>query len=126
MAITKEMVKDKIRETNVLLLNVLPEDDFLKLHIKGSHSMPLTQDREAFVADVETRYGKGMFLITYGEDVVCAAGMNAAKILKKNGFKADFYPGGLREWDEAGLPTEGIRPGTTTPSRRFSSRESSR
>ena len=112
---TTETLKTKIHKKNVVILNVLPEDDFLKLRIKGSNNLPLTHDPEAFVAEVDKRYGKKFEFIVHSADSGCAAGLNAANALKKHGFKVDHYPGGVREWDEAGLPTEGVRSKTKGP-----------
>jgi rhodanese-related sulfurtransferase len=117
MPLTKEIMKTKIHKKNIVILNVLPEEEFLKLRIKGSNNLPLTQDHDAFVAEVDKRYGKNFEFITHSADSGCAAGMHAAIALKKNGFKADYYPGGVREWDESGLPTEGLRPRPGRPER---------
>jgi len=37
-------------------------------------------------------------------------------VLIDKGMTADNYPGGIREWSKAGLPTEGPRTGTTSRS----------
>ncbi len=36
MSLTKEEVFEKMKEEGVVVLNVLPEPDFQKLHIQGS------------------------------------------------------------------------------------------
>jgi len=109
MPLTKEMLRKKMKDRNVVVLNVLSEDEFLKLHIKGSYHLPLTQNREEFAQEVENRYGKDKFFITYSENIICAAGPNAAHALKIRGFKVDSYLGGVQEWAESGLPLEGLR-----------------
>ena len=35
MSMTKEAVKEKMKDPNVMVLDVLPDNDFAKLHIKG-------------------------------------------------------------------------------------------
>jgi rhodanese-related sulfurtransferase len=107
MPISKEGVKDRMKDQNVVVLDVLPEAEFAKLHIKGSENLPLSQNVAEFVQAVEAKYGKNKFLITYCADVTCNAGPNAAKVLKEKGFKAIDYAGGIKEWSEAGYPTEG-------------------
>ena len=109
MVMTKEAVFKNLRRKDVVLLNVLSDDDFLKLHIKGSQNLPLFQNRGFFSAEVEKKFGRDKFFITYGADVTCAAGPNAAKALKARGMNAQEYLGGLKEWQEAGLPLEGIQ-----------------
>jgi rhodanese-related sulfurtransferase len=117
MAMTKEAVYKNLKRKDVIVLNVLPEDDFLKLHIQFSHHFPLFQNRGLFSAEVEKRFGKDKFFITYSADITCAAAQNAALALKARGLGAQAYPGGLREWFEAGLPVEGTQAKHLVPSR---------
>ncbi len=109
MALTKEMVRKKMKEKNVVVLNVLSEVDYQKLHIKGSHNLPLNHDLPGFVEKTGMKYGRDKFIITHCTNYLCAAGPNAAKALKDAGFKAEDYPGGIEEWFEAGFPTEGTQ-----------------
>src|SRR5271170_2163763 len=107
MTMSKETVQDKMKDANTIVLNVLPEADFSKLHITGSKNLPFGTDAGAFVQAVEKMYGKEKFFITYCAGLTCNAGPNAAKALQEKGFKATEYAGGTKEWSEAGLPTEG-------------------
>ena len=107
MALTKEMVMEKMNERDTVVLNVLSRGDYDKMHIKGSHSFPWGKDPAAFTKLVGDRYGKGKFFITHCSGYTCQAGPDAAKALKAAGFKAEDYPGGIQEWSEAGYPTEG-------------------
>lgn len=107
MSISKEAVFEKMNEASVVVLNVLPEEEFLKLHIRGSRNLPLTQDRGAFLQEVEKQFGKERFLIIYGSDIGSHAAIDATEALWKGRFKAETYLSGLREWKEAGFPTEG-------------------
>jgi rhodanese-related sulfurtransferase len=107
MSMTKEAVMEKMKEKNVVVLNVLPDADYAKLHIKGSENLPLGLKAEDFVQAAERRFGKTRFLITYCAGFTCNAGPDAAKALKARGFEAEDYPGGIKEWSDAGFPTEG-------------------
>ena len=107
MSMTKEAVRDKMKESNVVVLNVLPENDYAKLHIKGSENLPLGLNTDDFTQAVEKKYGKDKFFITYCAGISCNAGPNAAKALQKKGLKANDYPGGIQEWSQAGFETEG-------------------
>lgn len=107
MSMTKEAVKDKMKDPNASLLNVLTASEFASLHIAGSENLPLGSNVDDFIHSVEKRFGKDRFIITY-----CAGGpsresSNATKALQKRGFRSDDYPGGNREWSEAGFPMEG-------------------
>jgi rhodanese-related sulfurtransferase len=116
MSMTKEAVQKKMKEQNVVVLNVLPDTDYAKLHITGSKNLPLGLNSSDFAQAVEKQYGKDKFFITYCVGMTCNAGPNAAKALIEKGFKADDYPGGMRDWSEAGFPMEG----TQAPNRRAS------
>ena len=107
MSMTKETVLEKMKEMNVVVLNVLPQNDYAKLHIKGSESLPLGLNSGDFVQAVEKRYGKDKFFITYCAGMTCNAGPKAAKALQEKGFKANDYAGGIQDWSQAGFPTEG-------------------
>ncbi len=107
MPISKETVKDKMKDLNTILLNMLQEGDFAKLNIQGSHNLPLGQDNDEFVKAVKEKYGKEKFFITYCASLTCDAGPKAAKALRQKGFKATEYTGGTQEWSQAGFPTGG-------------------
>ena len=107
MSMSKEAVKDKMKDQNVVVLNVLPDTDYAKLHITGSENLPLGLNSGDFVQAVEKKYGKDKFFITYCAGLTCNAGPSAAKALQEKGFKANDYAGGMQDWSEAGFPTEG-------------------
>jgi rhodanese-related sulfurtransferase len=107
MSMTKEAVKDKMKDKNVVVLDVLPESDYAKLHIKDSENMPLGLNSGDFVQAVEKKYGKDKFFITYCAGLTCNAGPNAAKALQSKGFKANDYAGGIQDWSQAGFSVEG-------------------
>ncbi len=105
---SKETVLKKLKNANTVLLGVLPKSDFEKLHIKGSDFIAFGQNVRSFVLAVEKKYGKGRFFITYGASRSDSlSSHNAAVVLKEQGMQAENYPGGILEWSEAGLPTEG-------------------
>jgi rhodanese-related sulfurtransferase len=107
MSISKESVMEMMKRPNVLVLNVLPAEEFDKLHILGSRSLPLTPDHNAFVLEVQRQYGKERFFIVYGSNILSRAAIDASEILQKRGFKAEVYLSGMREWNAAGFPVEG-------------------
>ena len=83
MSMTKEAVKDKMLDHNVVVLNVLPDNDFAKMHITGSENLPLGLNSSDFVEAVEKKYGKNKFFITYCAGLTCNAGPSAAKALPR-------------------------------------------
>jgi rhodanese-related sulfurtransferase len=106
MAFTKEQVLKELKSDSVVILNVLSEDNYAKVHIKGSQNIPWGSDREAFARAVEQRFGRDKLFITHCSGFSCSAGPNAAAFLKEKGFKAEDYPGGMEEWMENGLPVD--------------------
>jgi rhodanese-related sulfurtransferase len=107
MSLSKETVLESLKQDHVVVLNVLPEAEFQKLHIEGSRSLPLTQDPGSFAAAVEKQYGKKNFFIIYGSNITSRAAIDASDALLKRGFKAEVYLSGTKGWNEAGFPTEG-------------------
>jgi rhodanese-related sulfurtransferase len=107
MSMSKEAVKDKMKDKNVMVLDVLPQNDYAKLHIEGSESLPLGLNSDDFVQAVEKKFGKDKFFITYCAGLTCHAGPDAAKALQKKGFQANDYAGGIQEWSQAGFPVAG-------------------
>jgi rhodanese-related sulfurtransferase len=107
MSMTNVLVLDKMKEKDVVVLNVLPPQAFEKMHITGSYNMPWNNDPKAFAKKVGDFYGKNKFFITHCANVDCMAGPSAAKALREAGFKAEDYPGGIEEWEESGFPVEG-------------------
>jgi rhodanese-related sulfurtransferase len=109
MSISKEAVVEKMKGNDSVVLNVLPELEYLKLHIQGSFSLPMQDGRDAFIREVEEKYGKGKLFITYGSNISSHAAIDAAESLWERGFKAEVFLSGMKEWNEAGLPTEGTQ-----------------
>lgn len=107
MSMSKEAVKDKMKDMNTVVLNVLPEADYKEFHIQGSENLPLGADAGDFAGAVEKKYGKDKFFITYCAGLACDAGPKAAKVLREKGFKANDYAGGIEEWSQAGFPVGG-------------------
>jgi rhodanese-related sulfurtransferase len=104
---TKEVVREMMKERNVIVLNVLPLDDYKKIHIKNSENLPLAKRSETFVRMVDRLYGNKFYIITHSASVLCPSGPIAARALKEHGYYADYYPGGIEEWVAAGFPIEG-------------------
>ncbi len=112
---SKETVKEKMEDRDTVVLNVLSKSDYAKGHIKGSDNVPWNESNIDFVQAVTEKYGKKKFFITYCAGLTCTAGPKAAKALQEKNFKATEYAGGMKEWSEAGYPTEGTEEKDITP-----------
>ena len=107
MAMSKEVVREMMKEKNVVVLNVLSPDAYKKIHIKNSENLPLANRPETFVRMVDRLYGNKFYFVTYSEHGLCPNGPVAARALKEHGYHADYFPGGIEEWVAADYPVEG-------------------
>lgn len=101
--ITKEELKKKLDDKNVVIVNVLDKEDYDKAHIKGSISIPY----EELIVDGWKKLDKGKEIITYCKNTMCSASREAAEFLGGKGFSVKAYEGGIEEWTKAKYPAEG-------------------
>jgi len=94
----------KIPDSNVKIVDVLPEDRFQQEHIKGAISLPVGKiDKYA-----GQRLNQDDHIIVYCANRQCQASPKAAQMLAAKGFKNIYdYEDGLADWKAAGLPVEG-------------------
>ncbi|HVZ81460.1 MAG TPA: rhodanese-like domain-containing protein [bacterium] len=109
MSLNQQDVLEIMKNRHAVALNVLPKEEFQRLHIEGSKNVPWTLDRGAFVQEVEKQFGKEMFLIVHGSNITSRAGIDATEALRRDGFKGDVFLSGMKGWVEAGLPTAGTQ-----------------
>lgn len=107
MKIFKDQVLEGMKKEETVVLNILPENEFRKLHIKGSENMPLGKDPGAFFKEVVEKYGRKKNFIVYGERFGLLDSFMAARVLEEGNLKALNYSGGLEEWHRSGLPVDG-------------------
>jgi rhodanese-related sulfurtransferase len=102
--VSKERVLELINSSDAVIVNVLGKQAFDENHILNSISMPLNR----LESDGWKSLPKDKLIITYCHSQSCNASKRAASILKDNGFpNVAAYEGGISEWVEHGLPTEG-------------------
>jgi rhodanese-related sulfurtransferase len=89
MALYKEEARQEIKEEVVVVLNILPKEDHEKPHIRGSLNVPLGNDHQAFVREVEDRFGRDKFFISYYADRRSKMASESAGILRVNGFESE-------------------------------------
>ena len=102
-SITKEELKRKLENDEVILIEVLDKEDFNKSHIAGAINIPLKQ----IGTEANQRFSEDDEIVVYCSDSDCSASPTAAKKLDSLGFKNVYdYKGGKKEWKEADLPME--------------------
>ncbi len=94
----------KTKKQDVVLINVLPEDQFRQGFIPGSENVPV--EREDFVEQVAEKVGdKSREVVVYCASPECDASPKAAKKLEKAGFAHVYdFEGGMKQWKQAHFP----------------------
>lgn len=118
LPLTKEEVREKMKDPAVVLVNVMSPEQFDSLHIQGSQNLALGPNVHAFEIAAGKRFSKKTYLITYGEDGNGTLVQNAAKLLGFQGYQVNYYPGGLTDWSRAGWPTRGTGEPAPAPLKR--------
>ncbi len=106
--LSKEEVLKHLQEGTAVVINVLGRPAYDDVHIKGSISIPLDMVEDGRLDAL----GESKDVITYCKDSTCLASKGAARILRKHGYNASAYEGGIKEWLESGLPVEGFKVNT--------------
>ena len=100
--ITKDELNKKMQAgESMQIVNVLDPEKYALGFIKGSKRIPLDK-LEARSSELD----KSKLIVTYCASSECNASRQAAEKLTAKGFNARAYEGGIKEWKEAGLPTE--------------------
>jgi len=87
------------RKKGVIVINVLDKEYFDDCHIKGSIHIPFVQVKE----EVPKIADKDATLIFYCSNYMCSASGEAAKQMRKLGYKNSYaYEGGVAEWYQRG------------------------
>lgn len=92
---------DRIKDGNLIILDVRPEVEFRAGRIPGAQSIPLSE--------LETRLKEipdGAEVAAYCRGPYCIMALEAVRLLRKKGFHARRFEDGLPEWQARGLPVE--------------------
>lgn len=89
----------RIREDEVVVLDVRPEVEFESGHIRGARSIPVAELRRR-IAELP----KGKEVIAYCRGPFCVYADEAASLLRRRGFKSRRLDVGYPDWRSAGLP----------------------
>jgi len=97
--LTKEQLIQRGEDLDdFILVNVLPQDTFLKKHIP--HSINIPHQDTNFTSLVEKAAGtKNRKIVVYCASFDCDASSNAAETLENAGFSNIYdYEGGTKDW----------------------------
>lgn len=99
--ISAEELLVRMRDEDVLLLDVRPADEYEAGHIPNAISIPI----EELEARLET-LPKDVEIIAYCRASYCLFSDRAALLLREKGYKTRVYKEGMPEWRRQGLPIE--------------------
>ena len=89
----------RLRDGQVLVLDVRPEAEYAAGHIPGAISLPHDQ-----VAARLAELPEGADIVAYCRGRYCVFAPDAVRLLRARGFSARPLRGGLPDWRQAGLP----------------------
>lgn len=105
--ISRDELSGKLGSPWLVVVNVLAAPAYDKIHIKGSISIPRAELEGGRWKELD--FTKE--IVVHCSSFDCEASREGAKFLETKGFQVSAYEGGMAEWAEARLPTEG----TLTP-----------
>ena len=100
-AVTMEELKKRLRDKDVLVLDVRPPEEFDAGHIRGALSMPVAQLKRRL-----RELPKNKEIVAYCRGQYCSFAPEAVRYLTDKGYRAKLLREGLPDWASAGLPLE--------------------
>jgi len=101
-AVTKEELKKRLRDKNVLVLDVRPPEEYEAGHIPGAVSVPIAELKRRL-----RELPKDKDIVAYCRGQYCSFAPEAVRYLIDKGYDAKILKEGLPDWAAAGLPLEG-------------------
>lgn len=105
----KEVAQSAALKEGLIVADVNSKEMYDDCHIKGAEHVQMT-NLDAFISSLDKEKADVVF---YCSNYMCSASGAAAQKLIKLGFKSvAAYEGGIAEWHQKGLPTEGPAQGS--------------
>jgi rhodanese-related sulfurtransferase/DNA-binding transcriptional ArsR family regulator len=99
--VTREELARRLREGDVVVLDVRPEAEFAAGHITGAVSVPVDQLTRRL-----RNVLKDQDVVAYCRGQYCVYADEAVRTLTRRGYRAARLEDGYPEWAAAGLPVE--------------------
>jgi len=99
----KELMQ-RVRDGEVTVLDVRPEEEFHAGHIPGARSVPVSELRKR-IAELP----KNREIVAYCRGPQCVMAIEAVELLRKNGFRAHRMEEGVMNWRARGWRVEKSR-----------------
>lgn len=99
--VTADELVVRMRDGDVTVLDVRPEDEYAAGHIPGAVSMPLAQLRRRL-----STLPKDVEVVAYCRGPYCVLAVEAADLLRRRGYRVRRLAEGMPDWASRGLPVE--------------------
>ena len=97
--VTLEELRRRLRENDVTLIDVRPQEEYRAGHIPGAMSIPVAQLKRR-LAEIP----KDREVVAYCRGPYCVYSVDAVEVLRKHGYRARRAGEGLPDWRSSGLP----------------------
>jgi rhodanese-related sulfurtransferase/DNA-binding CsgD family transcriptional regulator len=111
-AVDRRRLLARIREGDVIVLDVRPASEFDAGHIPGARSAPLAELEAALKTLPKSRE-----IVAYCRGPYCGLSEKAVAVLRSKGYRATSILDGVIDWKEAGLPLTRPAPPSARPSK---------
>jgi rhodanese-related sulfurtransferase len=91
----------RVKNNEVILLDLRPVEEYENAHLAGAVSMPLAELKRGI-----GKLPKRREIVAYCRGPYCVLAAEAVAILKKAGYRAWRLEEGVYEWKQAGLPVK--------------------
>jgi len=103
--ITRDALRARLRDGDVVVLDVRPEPEYAAGHVRGAITIP--------IGELKSRLGEipeGAEIVAYCRGPYCVYADDAVRLMTRNGLNAARLEDGFPEWVAARLPIEGRTP----------------
>lgn len=104
--ISLQMLREKLKQPGVIILDARFPEDFVQGHIPGAKNLPYYEFAEK-ASPVLKKIPVDREIITYCEGLECSNAEDLAFLLKEKGYtKVKVFEGGWEEWKENKMPVK--------------------
>ena len=103
--ITRDALRARLRDGDVVVLDVRPEPEYAAGHVRGAITIP--------ISELKSRLGEipeGAEIVAYCRGPYCVYADDAVRFMTRNGLDAARLEDGFPEWVAARLPIESRMP----------------
>jgi rhodanese-related sulfurtransferase len=98
-AVEKQALLERVRRSEVIVLDVRPPEEYRAGHIPGAVSIPLKE-----LCSHLSKLPRRREIVAYCRGPYCVLAVEAVKLLRAKGFRAVRMEDGVPEWRAQGLP----------------------